>query len=324
MTVCAAAGDDGSSDIRDQSQDDGKLHVDFPASSPFALACGGTRLEAANGKITREVVWNEGRQDGATGGGVSQVFDLPAWQKNANVPDEPERQSRAGACPDVSGDADPLTGYVVRIDGRDGVIGGTSAVAPLWAGLVALLNEKLGKPVGYLNPVLYGLPEGVFRDIDQGDNDVSRQGKPYKAGPGWDACTGLGSPERCRPAWRRCRQGRRRCERGRGGSGRGRPLSAFPSDAVLDPVAAWSLQPGADRRPPSTASATPKPTRAVPVTRLSSRVGPGRRRKRPSGRVARTRAANQSRPRAAWTAASSRTKPAGAVPAGTNCGRKVT
>ena len=193
VTVCAAAGDDGSSDIRDQSQDDGKLHVDFPASSPFALACGGTRLEAANGKITREVVWNEGRQDGATGGGVSQVFDLPAWQKNANVPESPSG-SRGRGVPDVSGDADPLTGYVVRIDGRDGVIGGTSAVAPLWAGLVALLNEKLGKPVGYLNPVIYGLPEGVFRDIDQGDNDVSRQGKPYKAGPGWDACTGLGSP----------------------------------------------------------------------------------------------------------------------------------
>jgi kumamolisin len=193
VTVCAAAGDDGSSDIRDQSQDDGKLHVDFPASSPFALACGGTRLEAANGKITREVVWNEGRQDGATGGGVSQVFDLPSWQKNANVPESPSG-SRGRGVPDVSGDADPLTGYVVRIDGRDGVIGGTSAVAPLWAGLVALLNEKLGKPVGYLNPVLYGLPEGVFRDIDQGDNDVSRQGKPYKAGPGWDACTGLGSP----------------------------------------------------------------------------------------------------------------------------------
>ncbi len=194
VTVCAAAGDDGSSDIRDESQDDGKLHVDFPASSPFALACGGTRLEAANGTITSEVVWNEGRQDGATGGGVSDVFDLPAWQSAASVPSSPSGRAGRGV-PDVAGDADPLTGYVVRVDGRDGVIGGTSAVAPLWAGLAARLNEKLGRPVGYLNPVLYGLPAGAFRDIRQGDNDISHAGKPYKAGDGWDACTGLGSPD---------------------------------------------------------------------------------------------------------------------------------
>ena len=96
--------------------------------------------------------------------------------------------------PDVAGNADPLTGYVVRVDGQDGVIGGTSAVAPLWAGLVAMLNEKLAQPVGYLNPVLYGLPETTFRDIKQGDNDITGKGKLYKAGPGWDPCTGLGSP----------------------------------------------------------------------------------------------------------------------------------
>ena len=193
VTVCAAAGDDGSSDIRDPSQDDGKLHVDFPSSSPFALACGGTRLEAAGGRITKEIVWNEGRQDGATGGGVSDTFGLPVWQKKANVPKSTRGHVGRGV-PDVAGNADPLTGYVVRVDGQDGVIGGTSAVAPLWAGLVAMLNEKLAQPVGYLNPVLYGLPETTFRDIKQGDNDITGKGKLYKAGPGWDPCTGLGSP----------------------------------------------------------------------------------------------------------------------------------
>jgi kumamolisin len=193
VTICAAAGDDGSSDIRDESQDDGNLHVDFPASSPFALACGGTRLEAANGAIASETVWNEGRQDGATGGGVSEVFELPSWQSASHVPQGPGGHAGRGV-PDVSGDADPLTGYVVRVDGRNGVIGGTSAVAPLWAGLAALLNEKLGRPVGYLNPVLYRLAVDSFRDIQKGDNDISGGGKLYQAGPGWDPCTGLGSP----------------------------------------------------------------------------------------------------------------------------------
>jgi kumamolisin len=100
VTICAAAGDDGSSDIRDESQDDGNLHVDFPASSPFALACGGTRLEAANGAIASETVWNEGRQDGATGGGVSEVFELPSWQSASHVPQGPGGNAGRGV-PDV-------------------------------------------------------------------------------------------------------------------------------------------------------------------------------------------------------------------------------
>lgn len=196
VTVCAAAGDDGSSDLRPPTPDDGRLHVDFPASSPFALACGGTRLEGADSTISREVVWNEGRADGATGGGISDVFPKPAWQAKAKVPPSanPGRHIGRGV-PDVAGDADPLTGYKVRVDGQNGVIGGTSAVAPLWAGLVALLNEKLGAPVGYLNPVLYGLPAGAFRDITQGDNDITGGHGAYKAAAGWDACTGLGSPD---------------------------------------------------------------------------------------------------------------------------------
>ena len=101
----------------------------------------------------------------------------------------PEHKVGRGV-PDVAGDADPVTGYKVRVDGQDTVIGGTSAVAPLCAGLIALINQQVGNPVGFLNPVLYSEPaqQEAFRDIVSGDNG------DYEAGPGWDACTGLGSP----------------------------------------------------------------------------------------------------------------------------------
>ena len=138
--------------------------------------------------IDGEVVWNE-PNDGATGGGVSDQFPLPSYQENAGVPPSANSNKNVGrGVPDVAGDADPATGYSVRIDGEDTVIGGTSAVAPLYAGLVALLNQSLGKPVGFLNPIIYGLSSqsGVFRDITSGNNGA------YSAGPDWDACTGLG------------------------------------------------------------------------------------------------------------------------------------
>ncbi len=183
VTICAASGDNGSSD----GQTDGKNHVDFPASSPHILGCGGTTLQSAAGAIVSESVWNDGAQGGATGGGFSTVFSLPAYQSGRGV--TPPAGGGRGV-PDVAGDADPQTGYKVLVDGQSLVIGGTSAVAPLWSGLIALLNQKLGKPLGYLNPVLYALPKTAngFRDILQGSNGT------YSAGPGWDACTGLGSP----------------------------------------------------------------------------------------------------------------------------------
>jgi kumamolisin len=198
VTVCCAAGDDGSSDIRDPQQDDGRLHADFPASSPYALACGGTRLQGSGSTISSEVAWNEGRNGGATGGGVSDVFPLPSWQASAHVPPSgnPGRHTGRGL-PDVAGDADPVTGYVIQVDGQQGIIGGTSAVAPLWAGLVALINQRLGHAVGYLNPILYRLPAtaGAFHGITTGNNDITGHHGPYPAGPGWDACTGWGSPD---------------------------------------------------------------------------------------------------------------------------------
>jgi kumamolisin len=154
------------------------------------LGCGGTSLLAAGNAISSETVWNDGN-GAATGGGISDTFDLPSWQANAGVPPSANPGGRIGrGVPDVAGDADPQTGYLIQVDGQSVVVGGTSAVAPLWAGLIALLNAQLGKPVGYLNPVLYQqlTPAAVLRDVTSGTNDG------YSAAPGWDACTGLGSP----------------------------------------------------------------------------------------------------------------------------------
>ena len=189
VTICAAAGDNGSSD----GVADGKVHVDFPASSPNVLACGGTKLLASGATtISSETVWNEGATTSATGGGVSGFFALPAYQAKAGVPVSAGAGGKAGrGVPDIAGDADPATGYEVRVDGQNFVIGGTSAVAPLWAGLVALMNQKLGHPVGFLNPMLYGSlhGKGGTHDITSGNNGS------YSAKAGWDPCTGWGSPD---------------------------------------------------------------------------------------------------------------------------------
>jgi len=188
VSVCVAAGDNGSTD----GVTDGLQHLDFPASSPYALACGGTKLAASNGKISSEVVWDEAaNNEGATGGGVSAIFPKPDYQANANVPPSVNPGHFVGrGVPDVAGDADPETGYDVYVDGQATVIGGTSAVAPLWAGLIARINQQLGKPVGFLNPTLYSQSaSGCFHDITAGNNGA------YKAASGWDACTGLGSPD---------------------------------------------------------------------------------------------------------------------------------
>jgi kumamolisin len=153
------------------------------------LACGGTKLDANGSTITSEVVWNEQAiNDGATGGGVSNVFPLPSWQANSNVP-APSSSGGGRGVPDVAGDADPESGYTIRVDGQSLVIGGTSAVAPLWAGLVAVANQQLGVQVGFIQPAIYAASATAgFNDITQGNNGA------FSAGPGWDACTGQGSP----------------------------------------------------------------------------------------------------------------------------------
>ncbi len=179
ITICVAAGDNGSTD----GQTNGTQNVDFPASAPHALACGGTSLVVSAAGTPTETVWNDGVSS-ATGGGYSSFFPVPAYQTALNF------SQKGRGVPDVAGDADPNTGYVVRVDGQDMVIGGTSAVAPLWAGLIALLNQQLGKPVGFLNPLLYGALQGkhVTTDITKGNNGAQQ------AAIGWDACTGWGTP----------------------------------------------------------------------------------------------------------------------------------
>lgn len=188
VSVCVASGDNGSTD----GETDNLQHVDFPASSPYALGCGGTFLQGSGSTITNETVWNQqASNEGAGGGGVSDFFALPTYQQNAAVPPSANPGGHVGrGVPDVSGDADPNSGYQTLVDGQPDVIGGTSAVAPLWAGLIALLNESLGQPVGYLNPLLYQTVSSGsgFHDITSGNNGS------YSAGPGWDACSGLGSP----------------------------------------------------------------------------------------------------------------------------------
>ncbi len=187
ITVCVAAGDGGSSD----GVNDGLAHVDYPAASPQVLACGGTRLVTSGAAISSEVVWNDLPGGGATGGGVSAAFPLPSWQARAGVPPSANPGGGSGrGVPDVAGNADPDTGYRILVDGSESVVGGTSAVAPLWSALMAVAAARLGRGLGFVNPLLYGqLPGGAFHDVTQGNNGA------YSARTGWDACTGLGSPD---------------------------------------------------------------------------------------------------------------------------------
>lgn len=200
VTICVAAGDDGS----DDEVGDGHAHVDFPSSSPYVLAVGGTTLKrSATGDIT-ETAWKDGdglRKDngGSTGGGVSTYFDRPSWQTVSVDPVNPG-SIEGRIVPDVAADASASTGYWMVVDGQGGASGGTSASAPLWASLIALLNASLGKPVGYLNPLLYQagadgktLGQSGCRDITDGNNATASIGG-YSAGPGYDAVTGWGVP----------------------------------------------------------------------------------------------------------------------------------
>lgn len=204
VTVCVASGDDGS----DDQVGDGRAHVNFPASSPYVLAVGGTSLHLGSGGNT-EVAWKDGdglRKDGggSTGGGVSVIFPRPSWQTISVESINPG--SIAGRCmPDVCADASAETGYFVVVDGKRQISGGTSAATPLWAGLLGRVNALIGggKTVGYLSPVLYGpssagatttLGSAVCTDIVQGNNNTAAVGG-YSATVGYDAVTGWGSPQ---------------------------------------------------------------------------------------------------------------------------------
>jgi kumamolisin len=198
--------------LEDQSND--LANVSFPASSPYTLACGGSALRRSSGKFRGEDVWNRllGGVKLATGGGISGRFAAPDYQDSADVrlpsPSaakqtwlssgrDGDRRLRARGIPDVTANADFTTGYQMVIGGSAFVGGGTSAVAPLWAALIARLNESLGFRLGWANPIFYRAEVArTFRTIARGNNDVAN-GRVlyYRARRGWNGCTGLGSPD---------------------------------------------------------------------------------------------------------------------------------
>lgn len=207
ITVCASTGDDGT----DDQVGDGAAHVGFPATSPYLLAVGGTSLNRHTGA---ETVWHEGNgvrpYGGSTGGGVSEMNPRPAWQTQ-NIASVNPHAPLGRIIPDVSGNAALHTGYQIYgpvsgpniPPGSSGwqTVGGTSASTPLWASLIALLQQS-GKQVGFLTPRLYsataktgGKPLGsaACRDITKGKN-ASGSAAGYAAAAGFDAASGWGSP----------------------------------------------------------------------------------------------------------------------------------
>lgn len=176
MIVFAAAGDNDSSDGGPTP-----ANVDIPASCPHVIGCGGT-----NKTSTSETVWNDnpGQTNGeGTGGGYSTIFPVQAFQVGAPPAIAGSGAGKGRMVPDVSADADPQTGYQIYVHGSSTVVGGTSAVSPLYAGLLAAIGTKLG----FVTPKLWQNP-AAFRDITKGNNGF------YSAAPGPDPCTGLGSP----------------------------------------------------------------------------------------------------------------------------------
>jgi kumamolisin len=225
VTICTSSGDSGSCTPNGNESFSAPPIPDFPASSPFVLSCGGTTLIARDHHVESEVVWNclaellefvfdDGTgspisllgHGGSSGGGVSSCIDLPPYQASADVPSSVRTQWKNGmleaptvkrgrGVPDVAGNADLNSGYRIVFDGEWIISGGTSAVAPLWAGLIARINQDLQRRVGFLNPLLYHLRldrnADIVRPITSGNNGG------YEASPDrrWNACTGLGVPD---------------------------------------------------------------------------------------------------------------------------------
>lgn len=195
VTICVASGDHGVADL-DVQHWDKAIHVDHPACDPGVLACGGTQIVG-----DKDVVWNDGQpfdvnsRDGGgwtSGGGISTLFPVPAYQKTLSMPASLGPGGKPGrGVPDIAMSA---TDYFVRVDSAEGASGGTSAVAPLMAGLIARLNQAKGKGSGFLNGFLYANAAQVMTDVTSGDNGIAKTVKGYPATAGWDPCTGLGTP----------------------------------------------------------------------------------------------------------------------------------
>ena len=193
ITVVATAGDD----LARERMSGEKVYVNYPASSPYVLACGGTRITLAGdgASISDEVVWNDSGVRG-TGGGISEQYRLPSFQTGAHLPGSLNDGKTGRGVPDVAAAAAPVNGYRIFLNGAAQVMSGTSAVAPLWGAFIALLNAERGHPLGFVNDRLYQAPD-LLKPILSGDNIDSESGLGYTAGPGpgWNACTGLGSPK---------------------------------------------------------------------------------------------------------------------------------
>jgi kumamolisin len=208
ITICIAAGDDGSSDgVRD-----GHAHPDFPSTSPFVLAVGGTTIPVRGG-TGPDVVWFEGTgvrdqdfQDGSTGGGVSERFARPAWQGNIDIKSVNPGSFAGRVYPDLAVNADWFASpYLLVVDGGSQPNGGTSAASPLVAALLTRINAGRGPGhrLGYVTPVLYGtVGTGAAAttvgaigctDVVTGNNKTATIGG-YSAGPGYDAVSGWGTP----------------------------------------------------------------------------------------------------------------------------------
>jgi kumamolisin len=170
---------------------DGAAHVFFPSSSPYVLACGGTKITVQDSHIVEEEVWKENFT--GTGGGVSELFPIPDFQVNMSIPSSVSTGAKGRGVPDVAAAAAGEPGYRIILDGNPIIKDGTSAAAPLWAGMIALANARRGAPLGLVTPMLYANAT-FFRPITRGDNRVGTVG--YQAAPGliWNACTGLGAP----------------------------------------------------------------------------------------------------------------------------------
>ena len=197
VTVCAASGDDGSQD----QLDDGHAHVDFPAASPYVLACGGTTLQLSGDAITGEIVWNEGSRaegGGATGGGVSEMNALPAWQEGIVPVSVNPTHLRGRGVPDVAGNADGRTGYTILVDGQ--VVPGRR-----WdeRGLAAVggldrARESAVRQTGrvHQSAALQGARgHGAARYYCGHERSHGGVIGAYAAQSGWDACTGWGTPD---------------------------------------------------------------------------------------------------------------------------------
>jgi kumamolisin len=193
ITVLISSGDSGAF-IASQTQ----AQTSYPATEPWVTACGGTTFGNVNGTAFDEYVWNDTGKagPGATGGGISAHFTTaPSYQANVKLPTRMGTNTAGRGIPDVAGNASENSGYMQSINGQIQAVGGTSAVAPLYAGLIAIINANLGSPVGFLNPVLYSA-SGIFRSISSPPGPANNSfGKVtgYPATAGWSACTGLGS-----------------------------------------------------------------------------------------------------------------------------------